>query len=403
MAGATRRIGVEERRARLVRRHRLVTAARAGTPVEVARDMVALHGTDPATVFLSAAARMRVRDIGAIERALYEDRALVRMLGMRRTMFVVPVELVPVVQAACTRAIAVRERRRNVELVEKAGLAADGAAWLAQTEAGALRALAARGEATGAELAAEEPRLREQIMFAEGKSYGGPGNMTTRVLFVLSAEGRIVRGRPRGSWTSSQYRWSLAERWLPGGIPAEPTEDAQVELATAWLARYGPGTLADLKWWTGWTAGETKRALAKIGPVEVDLDGQTGLVLPDDVDPGGSESGQETAPELVLLPALDPTVMGWSVRDWYLGPHGPALFDRTGNAGPTVWWGGRIVGGWAQRADGEIAFRLLEDVGREAADAAAAASAALQAWLGPVRVATPRGRGRCPVEQELIA
>ena len=44
--------------------------------------------------------------------------------------------------------------------------------------------------------------------------------------------------------------------------------------------------------------------------------------------------GAPTAgPGLALLPVLDPTVMGWKERDFYLGGHGPALFDRNGNAG----------------------------------------------------------------------
>ena len=55
--------------------------------------------------------------------------------------------------------------------------------------------------------------------------------------------------------------------------------------------------------------------------------------------------------------------MGWKDRDWYLGTHRAPLFDRSGNIGPTIWVDGRIVGGWAQRHDGTIATRLLEDVG----------------------------------------
>jgi hypothetical protein len=90
--------------------------------------------------------------------------------------------------------------------------------------------------------------------------------------------------------------------------------------------------------------------------------------------------------------------MGWKERGWYLGPHGAAIFDRNGNAGPTVWWGGRIVGGWAQRRTGEIVHRLLEDVGAEAGEAIAAECARLAAWLGDVRV-TPRFR--TPLEREL--
>src|SRR5215211_667988 len=125
-----RRFTIEERRARLGVRHHLAAAARTGV-VEAARDLVGLHGTDPATVYLA-------------DRALYDDRALVRILGMRRTMFVLPVELMPVVQAACTDAIAVQQRRLLVDMVGKAGLADNPPAWIEEVEEAAVKALAAR-------------------------------------------------------------------------------------------------------------------------------------------------------------------------------------------------------------------------------------------------------------------
>jgi hypothetical protein len=361
----------------------------------VARDLVGLHGTDPASVFLAAAARTQAPEARAFEHALYQARTVVRMLGMRRTMFVVPAELVPVVQAGATRRLVPGERRRLVQFLEEAGIADDGEGWLGRVQDATVRALEARGEATATELTADVPELRAQIAFGEGKRWAGVQGVSTRVLFLLAAEGRIVRGRPRGSWISSQYRWTPLASWLPGGIVEMATEEAQAELVRRWLASFGPGTAADLKWWTGWTAGEVGRALATVGPVEVDLDGAAGLVLADD-------EGPPPAPEpwAALLPALDPTVMGWSERGWYLGAHGRALFDRSGNAGPTVWWDGRVVGGWAQRKDGEVAFRLLADVGAEAVAVVGAAADGLAAWLGPVRV-TPRFR--TPLERELSA
>ena len=79
---------------------------------EVAEALVAIHSTDPATVYLSVRARTGRLDPAAIERELYEVRSVVRMLGMRRTLFVVPRALQPVVQSACTDAIAARERAR---------------------------------------------------------------------------------------------------------------------------------------------------------------------------------------------------------------------------------------------------------------------------------------------------
>ena len=140
-----------------------------------------------------------------------------------------------------------------------------------------------------------------------------------------------------------------------------------------WLGSFGPATVADVKWWTGWTLGETRTALGRVDAVEVDLDGTAGIALADDL-----EGTKPVKPWGALLPALDPTVMGWTAQEWYLGDHRPALFDRSGNAGPTIWWNGRVVGGWAQRASGEIVTRLLENVGKEATAAIAAEAGRLE-------------------------
>jgi winged helix DNA-binding protein len=389
-----RRIGVGERRARLGVRHHLAGRARAGV-VEVARDLVGLHGTDPATVYLAARARMAVPEVAAVERALYEDRTLVRMLGMRRTMFVEPVELMPVVQAACTDAIAVQQRRLLVDMLRGAGLTDDPDAWIDELGTVTVKALEDWGGGTAAEIARYDPRLAQQIVVAEGKPYEGRQSVVTRMLLLLAAEGRIVRGRPRGSWVSGQYRWSVVDAWLPGGLPEWSAQDAQTELVRRWLGGFGPATIADVKWWTGLPMDQVRRAVAAAGAVEVDLDGTPGLVLADDLDPVPAPE-----PWAALVPVLDPTTMGWAGRDFYLGPHRPVLFDRNGNAGPTIWWDGRVVGGWAQRASGELVLRLLEDVGADAAAAIEAEAARLADWLGPVRV-TPRFR--TPLERELVA
>jgi hypothetical protein len=388
------RVSVAQRRALLARRHRLAAGCAADDPVDVARSLVALHSTDPASVFLSAAARMRAPTVAAIEDALYERRALLRMLGMRRTMFVVPVDFAPFVQAACTDAIAVVERRKLVEHLERGDVG--DSEWLAALEDDTLAALATRGSALGAQLSVDVPKLRSQLVTTAGKIYGGPVNITTRVLFGLSARGLIVRGRPRGSWVSSQYHWSPVERWLPGGMPDVPADAARAELARRWLASYGPATLADLKWWTGWTMAHVRSALSTVDTVPVDLDGVPGLLLESDAAEAVAAAPPE--PWVALLPALDPTIMGWVVREWYLGPHGPALFDRSGNPGPTVWCDGRVVGGWAQRPDGRVVVRLLEDVGGAAVAAIDAAAQRLTEWLDPVRV-TPRFR--TPLERDL--
>lgn len=87
-----------------------------------------------------------------------------------------------------------------------------------------------------------------------------------------------------------------------------------------------------------------------------------------------------------LLPGLDPTVMGWQARSWYLGPHAGQLFDRSGNAGPTIWWDGRLVGAWGQDADGRVRLEYVEDVGASARKVLQRKASELTDWLDGVRI-----------------
>ena len=68
------------------------------------------------------------------------------------------------------------------------------------------------GEATAAELTKRVPGLRFQIMFGEGKKWAGKVGVSTRMLFLLATEARIIRGRPNGTWLSSMYSWAPMER-----------------------------------------------------------------------------------------------------------------------------------------------------------------------------------------------
>ncbi|HWH94485.1 MAG TPA: crosslink repair DNA glycosylase YcaQ family protein [Baekduia sp.] len=366
----------------------------------MAAALVAVHSTDPASVVVAVWARLadRAATAAEVERALYEERTLLRLMGMRRTMFVVDREVAPVVHAACSLTVAARERTKLMKF-----MAADGVGgrapekWLAGAEEAALAALTSLGEATATEVAAADPRLSQELTVGTG-TWSAKQKIASRILLVLAAEGRVVRARPRGSWTSTQFRWSALEIWAGAPLAELAPEEAEAELARRWLGAYGPARPEDLQWWAGWTVRQTRRALAAVGAVAVELeDGADGVVLADDVEPIGA-----VAPWVALLPALDATPMGWKHRDWYLGAHAELVYDVNGNAAPAVWADGRIVGGWTRRPSGEIAVKLLEDVGAEATAAIGAEAAALAPRLGDATLA-PRARGYAPVEKELLA
>jgi hypothetical protein len=342
--------------------------------------VVCLHGTDPATVYLSAWARVDGFSVADLERALYADRTLVKHLAMRRTLFVFPRAVLGVAQAGASERVADSERRRLVRDVEKAALYPDGERWLSEAGAQVLAALSGGREATSSELRAEIPLLEGSMTYGEGKSWGGQVPVGPRVLTTLSAAGRIVRASNDGAWTTSRPRWTLMEAWLGEELAAPSVAEGVAGLVERWLRAFGPGTAADVKWWLGSTVAAVRRALSDLEAVEVDLDGQTGYLLPDDLHPV-----EPVEPWAALLPPLDPTTMGWFERDWYLGDYKAQLFDTSGNAGPTVWWDGRIVGGWRQGESGEVVLQLLEDIGAEGRQALDAEAARLTDWLAGTR------------------
>ncbi len=366
-----------ERRARLGRRHGLAPGHHLATPEDVTRALTVLHATEPASVHLAVQARAAEVTVADIDRALYDDRTLVKQLAMRRTLWVFPRDLLPAAWGSASARVAAQLRPRLAKEVEAGGIAPDGAAWLDAACAAVLDHLGDGRELSAQALREQVPELAGRLDLAVGKSYGANVSVAPRVLTQLAVEGRLVRGRNGGHWRVSRPQWTLMERWL--GEPVRPTPHAEgyVELVRRWLRSFGPGTEADLVWWLGATKGDVRAALAAVAAVEVRLeDGSPAYLLPDDLD--------EVAPPepwVALLPVLDPTVMGWKQRDWYLGPHGPQVFDRNGNAGTTAWIDGRVVGCWVQDAEGRVRVHPLEELSRPETALLAAEAERLTGWL----------------------
>jgi hypothetical protein len=364
-----------ERRARLAVRHALAPAWRLGSPEAATRAMTVLHATEPATVYLSCWARVDGFAAEDLDRALYADRTLVKQLAMRRTLFVFPAALLPAVWPSSSARVAGTERSRIAKAVVQAGLATDGLDWLDRARAEVLAVLA---DEPDGRIAAE---IRQAVPMINVRM---PGELwiAPQVLIHLGLTGDLVRGTNAGGWHTSRPRWTLMRLWLES-VPASLDPAAGYrELVRHWLHTFGPGTEDDLVWWFGSTKATIRSALADLGAVTVTLDGgATGWLLPDDTadtpDPGSW---------VALLPVLDPTVMGWKERGFYLGPHREQLFDRNGNAGTTAWVDGRIVGSWAQDAAGVVHVRLLEKVPARSRKALDAEAERLTAWLGGFRV-----------------
>jgi len=346
--------------------------------------MTVLHATEPATVHLSLFARVDELTVADVERALHDDRTLVKQLAMRRTLFVFPRDLLPAAWGSAAARVAETEWKRVVKDVVASGLTTDGDVWMERACSAVLARLAAEPSDAGLpaqRLREEVPEIAGKVSISPGTKWGGDVPIGPRVLTQLGCRAEIVRGRNASHWRTSRPAWTLMTRWLGEEPIPLKTDEGYAELTRRWLDTFGPGTTADLQWWLGSTVTAARGALGEVGAVEVSLDGgATGWVLPDDVDVDPPE------PWAALLPVLDPTVMGWKERSFFLGAHGSQLFDSNGNAGTTAWWDGRVVGGWSQDEDGRVVVAPLEELSPRATAALEAEAERLTTWLDGVRI-----------------
>ena len=205
-----------ERRARLAQRHFL--AASASSIDDAVAAFVGLHATDPATPYLSLWARRPGFSVADLDAALYQRRTLVKHLAMRRTLWVVGIGDLPLIQAAASDRVAGNERRKLVADVQKASVADDGDGWLDRACDAVLAHLSDHGPATARQLREALPELAGTFDPAPGKRWGGDTPLSPRVLTVLSVRGDIVRGPNDGTCAMVSRSCSTTMRVLPSSF-----------------------------------------------------------------------------------------------------------------------------------------------------------------------------------------
>ena len=358
------RVTEEHRRARVARRHGLDSSHRALDVVSATTALTALHATEPTTPYLALHARVRGLTVADVDAALYAQRSLVKVMAMRRTLFVVTRALLPAVAGSCGRRVAEIERRRLAkQAAELVGHL--GEDWMVHASEEIVATLTGR-ELSTRELRDELPHLGATFIASPGTKWSTAVSLMSRLLTILTASGVVVRGGNAGHWRVSRSPWTSMTSWLGEPMTPAAPEAGYAAMVRHWLWTFGPGTEADIVWWLGSTKAAARRALADIDAVGVELeDGSTGWVLPDDT--ADLEGPPDVGVWTALLPSLDPTTMGWQRRSFYLDPaRTPYLFDSAGNAGTTVWVNGRIVGCWVQDDDQRVQLILMGDVPQHA-------------------------------------
>jgi hypothetical protein len=378
-----------QRRARIGRRHGLAPAHRHPDLAAATAAMGVWHSTEPSSVHLAVAARTIGVTVADVEATLYGSRSLVKQLAMRRTLFAFPRPLHAAALVSASARLAERMRTTWSRTLVSQGVTSDADRWLADI-ACEIEALLSDGiPRTAREVGAAVPSLGARVGVGTGTRWATTVSLAPNTLHLLGAEGRIVRGPNAGPWRLSKPAWTPMSSWL--GADPEPMEarEGWAQLVEAHLSAFGPATEDDTVWWLGATKGVVRAALADLCAEQVALDdGRTGWLLPGD----DLSDTDDPDPWAALTPVLDPTVMGWHGRGrahYLAAAEAPYFFDAVGNAGPTAWVDGRLVGAWVQDESGRVSVVLRGRLPASRRRLLDIEAERLTAFLDGVRIASP--------------
>jgi hypothetical protein len=323
------------------RQNHLDRRAPADSLVPVAGRLCGLHAQVLSSAELTAWARVEGLERGAVQKALWADRTLVKTWAMRGTLHLLPAEELSLWHAALS--VSPRYLRP--------------AAW--QNYYGiTMKELESLTEAIGAALR-DQVMTREELVHAvvrltghaelgkklAASSWGTmlkPAAFTGRLCFAPSIGQRV--------------RFTHPYSWLAGASSsrvADPQTAAE-EITRRFLAAYGPATYADLaRWWGGGGLTAAKQWIARLGEevVPVDLEGARAWMLA-----AHARELREVAPlrSVRLLPAFDQYVVAASCHAAELlpGDFRSRVYRPQGWLSPVLLVNGRMQGVWQHGVKG---------------------------------------------------
>jgi hypothetical protein len=375
-----------------LRRHQLDERAPAKAMLEVTARIAGLHAQVMSSAELTLWARLDGLERDAVQRALWEERTLVKTWAMRGTLHLLPAAELPLWQAA----------RSTTRLWEKG-------VWLRAfgvTQKELTRLLDAVGEAlrdrmlTREELAAEVAKLTGSAKLGDKlrESWGA-------LLKPAAALGRLCFAPSDGQ----QVRFTRPDTWLGGWSEHDPDE-ALLEALRRFLAASGPVTREDVtRWWGVPSAAQVQKRIERLGEevTVVDVDGTRAYLLAADA-PG--VAGAAPSRSVRLLPAFDQYVVTATRQADRLtsGPFKQKIYRPQGWLSPVLLVGGRMDGIWRQEAKGRRLLVTIEPFTKLAAWARRAAEGEAErlaawndaelelSWAGRATVATDPRRRRPP-------
>jgi hypothetical protein len=331
-----------------LRRHHLIDRAPPEEMLEVAGRIGGLHAQVMSSAELTLLARVEGLEPDAVQRALWDERSLVKLWAMRGTLHLLPAaELGTWLAALGTydhylKPVWLRgfeiTREELERLIDAIGEALDGQT-LTREELGAEVA-----RITGS------AEIQEKVQGSWGP-YLKPASFRGRLCFAPSDGQRVRFTRP--------------DAWLGRELREADAGEALREVTRRHLAAFGPATREDLARWWGVQPAQGGRMLKALGEevVEVDVEGTAGWMLRDHAEEAAASEPARTAR---LLPGFDMWVIG-AARDAaaLLDPaEKKRVYRNQGWISPVLLVNGRMEGVWKHERKGKRLQVALKPFGK---------------------------------------
>ncbi len=355
-----------------LRRHHLDERVPSADLLPVVAGIAGLHAQVMSSAELTLWARVDGLEPDAVQRALWEDRRLVKTWAMRGTLHLLPADELPLWQAALST------RRSYARPSWQRGFGVT----LEQLET----MLSAIGQALDGRVLAREA-LADEVAGITGSAELGDklrGNWGA-LLKPAASQGILCFGPSDGQ----RVRFTRPDQWL-GGWRDEDPDAAVLETARRFLAASGPVTREDYARWWGMTSADAGRVLKRLGdevvPVAV---GGAGTGARAWVLAAHAEEIPEATlpPSVRLLPAFDQYVVTATRHAGQLmpGPFKERVYRPQGWLSPVLLGGGRMLGTWRPQRKGsrlQVTVAPFVELPARVRRAAEVEAERLAAWSG---------------------
>jgi hypothetical protein len=307
-------------------------ASKLDNVLKCVEDIAGLNSITATTPYFSGFNRIKDFKKSMLDEEMYEKKSLYRLRLMRGTLFIVTRNFLPIAYSATIDRTQKRLTgfRKRYQLSEKEF----------EELKDEIVTVLGEGEKTAME-------IRKELTTSINISL---------ILRLLMEDVPLLRGRPLGTWRGEQFRYSL----VPKNIKLRMNkEKAKILLVERFLKAFGPATLKDIAWWSGFSRKESKMILEEIKTTDI---GEGLLLL--EREAKDFEKFKVDDERLLLMSGFDQYVISYKysicprlVSEKYL----TNIYNEYGELHDPIIRNGKIIGRWHFKEE-KIGYLLYEKI-----------------------------------------